>query len=1062
MTRVRPGVIVRASAGTGKTHRLAVRCIELAARGEPLDAILATTFTRKAAGEIRERVLSMLARAAEGDPNATESLRERIPGFDRDCARVLLAETVSRLHRVQIMTIDALAARMASMVQLEIGLPPGWSILDDLDDEAIRGRALERALERGGQAAMLPLLHDLHDGAMKASVHGAVMEFVRAGEAAWRAANGDPSVWDTVPQPAGELKEPDLALALDALARTPMTVVTKSGKPDSRWAKAHSAAIERAVAGEWGELLKGGPAAIAESGSYCSHEMPEDMRAAYLPVVRHAAAVVVRRHIGRSKALEALIARFVPEYDGMKREAGVVRFDDVPRALAHAADAGARSAMYFRLDTRFRHVLLDEFQDTSAEQFALVEPMVAEIVSGASDDRSTLIVGDPKQTLYSWRNAAPGLMDEVNHRWPEGFTREEMHLSRRSSPAVLEAVNRVFGALDAAPLIAESKAAQDMLRSFEPHAAFKDWLPGDVALREVGEPQPKTDDERDAPPKPWALAAADLVQEIAAEHPEWTIGVLTRKGRSAGTIISVLRGRGVYASAERGTALGDAPAVAAFAALLTLIDHPGHSIAAYLVAMSPVGRAVGIDSFRESPRSRHTIDTLRRHIADRGAADLGGHIMQQIAPALDDRGLRRFEQAVEMCQRFDSEPSLRLTALAERIWTTAVEDPSASRIRVMTVHAAKGLEFDAVVLPELGDTWAVRPGDVLMDQPDPLAPPRAISPYATDVVRRVSPEIAAIHTATAERRYVDELCALYVAMTRAKARLEMIVPDLTKTEREGKASSTVTSARVLRAVLAPELDVSGVLWQTHHAGDPKRAAEQAGESKAAPDLGHTALPPRFTIGRGDRPVWRTDRKSPSTVGRDQDTRTAPRRAGGPDGSMGARIGDLVHAWFERIGWIEDGLPEEALLAADARVRGIDQDIFTRMRDRFFRAANSDAFRAVLGRKEVSARFDGLELEVRPELPFMVRDDALLAGRFDRVMIGRAGGRVERIEIVDFKTDAPGEDHDAWLAERMDEHRAQMEAYRRAASALMRVPIDRVRIWLAFVGVPEVVEAMPGA
>jgi ATP-dependent exoDNAse (exonuclease V) beta subunit len=1064
-------VIVRASAGTGKTHRLAVRCIELLARGERVDGILATTFTRKAAGEIRERVLSMLGAAATDAPGAVGLLRERIPGFDRERARSLLADAVARSHRVQIMTIDALAARMASMVQLEIGLPPGWSVIDDLGDAALRTRALDRVLDRVGVAGMMPILHDLHDGAMKASIHGTILDLVRAGESAWRSARGDAGVWERVPEPPGALGDAALAGALETLARTPMTVQKKAGGADGNWAKAHAKSVALAMDHEWVAFLDGGLGGAAEEGVYRKQEFPEGMREAYLPVVRHAVAMVVRKHAMRSRALASLLERFVPEYEALKREAGVVRFEDVPRALDRGVEAGALGAMYYRLDTRFRHVLLDEFQDTSAEQFALVEPMVSEIVSGEDDARSVLIVGDPKQTLYSWRNAAPGLMDEVERRWPAAFTRDELHLSRRSSPAVLEAVNRVFGGPDALSLLAGAPAAEAMARDFLPHASAKEWLPGVARLREVGEPVPRTDDERDAAPPAWAMVAADLVQEISAAHPEWTVGVLTRKGKSAGAIIGVLRGRGVFASAERGTALGATPAVAAFAALLTMIDHPGHTMAAYLVSMTPVGRPMGILSHANAAQIRAATDKLRRRIADEGVAALATEVAAAIAPCVDARSARRFDQLIELCEGFDRDPSLRLTELADRIWTVPVEDPSASRVRVMTVHASKGLEFDAVILPELGDPWSVRGGDVLMDQPDPLAPPRAVSVYAGEVARRVSPELAALHAATTNRRYVDELCALYVAMTRARSRVEMVVPPRTKSELDGKEVRAITAARVLRAALAPESDAPGVLWEHTHAGDPARAAAERA-ARAMPVPARPSPPtPRFVARRGDRPTWRLERTTPSSSGAPSggagSIRSTPMGTGA-DTTIGSRFGDLVHAWFAGLRWTEDGVPDDAALAANAAAIGLDDAVVARAIARFRRAATSAELAPVLSREAAAARFPGLEVEARVELPFLVRDPAhhdarVLAGRFDRVVLARRGTVIEHVEIVDYKTDAPPTDAGAvgaWMAARAASHDAQMQAYRRAAAALVRVPIARVSVSVAFVGVPALIGVQP--
>jgi len=1044
-----PGVIVRASAGTGKTHTLAVRCIELLAEGESLDSILATTFTRKAAGEIRARILSVLAEADAGCDKPLDMLREAIPGFDRARARELLVHTASRLHRMQIMTIDALSAWMASMIGLEIGLSPGWSVIDDLADQDFRMRALDLVLARSGMQAMLPVLHDLHAGALKASIHRTVVELVGAGERAWRACEGDAGPWDTIPESAGRLTGDALASAVRALADTPCTVTKSNGEPDARWAKAHAGAIELARDGKWEEFLGAKVvAASAEGGAYYKIPMPVGMRAAYISVRAHAAATVVDRHRVRARAMYALIARFLPEYESLKEDAGRVRFEDVPRMLRRA-DASDFGSVYFRMDTRFRHILLDEFQDTSADQFALLAPMIDEIVAGSEERRSVLIVGDPKQSLYSWRNAAPGLMDAVDRRWPGRFAHRSLTMSWRSSPVVLDAVNTVFGSIGTNPVVAGLASARAMERMFTAHSARHADLPGEVTIREIGEPRARSEEEADAPA--WVLAAADLVEQIRAQMPGATIGVLTRSGKAAGRIIGVLRGRTIPASAERGTPLGDTPAIAAFASVLTVIDHPGHSQAAFHASQTPVGRALGLTDHRDHRRMCREISHLRRSIFAEGVAPMCLRVMRACAPDMDHRSMRRFEQLVEVCEAFDRDPSIRLDMLTRQIWTVPVEDPSASKIRVMTIHAAKGLEFDAVILPELFGQWSVKPGDVLMDQPDPVAPPVAVSPYANAIVRSVCPELEAMYGATRERRIMDELCALYVGMTRARTRLELIVPPEKESSEDADAGTSITSAAVIRSAFAhePPSGREGIVWQNKM----EAKAEAGGEELVAENAPRPAVaPPRFLVRTGARSVWRSERTTPSGGGEHRVDRFADRAALAGAGASG----ELMHGWFARLRWIEDGIPARDAMEAVAQHTSVDARRIESAIAQFQNAVAHPEISSALSRLTAESREPGGRVEVRTELPFLVRvRGALVSGRMDRITIGWQGDSVSWIEILDYKTDAHDPADAEWVARRVEAHRAQMEAYRSAASEMFGIDAARIRIGLVFTSLPAV-------
>ncbi len=118
--------MIRASAGTGKTYQLSNRYLQLAADGQPAEQLLASTFARKAAGEILARVLIRLAEAATDETKRKELAR----AIDRPLAasecRVLLAGLVGELHRLRIGTLDSFFVQLAGYFTLELGLPGGW------------------------------------------------------------------------------------------------------------------------------------------------------------------------------------------------------------------------------------------------------------------------------------------------------------------------------------------------------------------------------------------------------------------------------------------------------------------------------------------------------------------------------------------------------------------------------------------------------------------------------------------------------------------------------------------------------------------------------------------------------------------------------------------------------------------------------------------------------------------------------------------------------------------------------------------------------------------------
>ncbi len=154
--------VIRASAGSGKTHRLTNRYLGLLAAGREVNSILATTFTRKAAGEIVRRVLTRLADAAAYPAKAMELAHDlKTVGEPRPDFTLLLRTLLSNLHRLRIGTLDSFTMALAGSFSFELGLPSHWAICEEVDNAALYDDALERVLaqQSGAIGTLLPLLY---------------------------------------------------------------------------------------------------------------------------------------------------------------------------------------------------------------------------------------------------------------------------------------------------------------------------------------------------------------------------------------------------------------------------------------------------------------------------------------------------------------------------------------------------------------------------------------------------------------------------------------------------------------------------------------------------------------------------------------------------------------------------------------------------------------------------------------------------------------------------------------------------------------------------------------
>jgi len=347
---------------------------------------------------------------------------------------------------------------------------------------------------------------------------------------------------------------------------------------------------------------------------------------------------------------------------------------------------------------------------------------------------------------------------------------------------------------------------------------------------------------------------------------------------------------------------------------------------------------------------------------------------------------------------------------------------------VLNIHQSKGLEFDAVICPDLEHDLKPRT-DVLVSRDDAGSIQR--------IARRMRgldhlPALAAVRDETDAMQVRESLCGLYVAMTRARDRLDLLVD----APKANEKTIPATAAGLLRSALALEATEIGVVWRSGEASEAPPSADpdesdgpdgpdgraEAVESDTASAGEHSARR-RFAFARGG---GRTRRAAPPST-------HAPDSLGhlftiGESAADAADRGTAIHALFEQIGFVEDGVPEDAAL--DRAIRRV-----LPRRPAPWRAERIAEFRAMLSAPAIAAALarpaDG-PARVWRERRFVSADGgAVRQGIIDRlVVVGEPGGW-RRAEILDFKTDAfdgavPIEEI---LSDKVDRYRDQMIAYR---------------------------------
>ena len=447
-----PRELVLASAGSGKTYYLSSRILGLLAMGAPPGEVLATTFTRKAAGEILERVLVRLAEGATDPAKARELGKDAHPILARpeEC-RGLLGRLLTNLHQMNVGTLDAFFVQVARSFFLELGLPPRWTIADEPTQDRIRTEAVLVALAEADRAQLVELLRMLNQDAADRQVHATLLDKVDSLLAIRRQL--DPRAVDPWSPEFGVTEElsPD-ALRENALAlatRLPELEVptTQRGDPVKQWVTARGNASEAISRLDWDATFATGIGAkvLAEEDSFSSKTIPPEFIEVFREAIRLARIDLAPKLRREVRALGRLAELLEAAFDRAQRRVGAYRFDDVTYLLGGPDPTGSRDDLGYRLDHRIRHLLLDEFQDTSLEQWRALQPLASELLSGHLDDRAGVIVADPKQSIYGWRGARPELVHQVAEAYD--LTGATLDTSWRSSPVILDLVGEVFRGL---------------------------------------------------------------------------------------------------------------------------------------------------------------------------------------------------------------------------------------------------------------------------------------------------------------------------------------------------------------------------------------------------------------------------------------------------------------------------------------------------------------------------------------------------------------------------------------------------------------------------------------
>jgi ATP-dependent helicase/nuclease subunit A len=1055
-------VALEASAGTGKTRVLVDRYLNLLKAGVDPVHVLAVTFTRKAATEMRDRILSSLRVAAE---------RGEIPA-----AR--WRELRDRTGDISVSTIDAFCLSLLREFPLEADLDPGFSMADETEVPRLIDEALDRALRacralarddenvalvfaqlgdrraKAGLAALLSrrlvapevLRRYLAKGAPDwtvatvatrgASAMRDVFGGMRGGLAAFLGSGPGVPSFRLLARHLQRLDAAGEATPADvhaAFARARAYFLTQDGKPRSRMVAKKS-----------------------DFRTSTDYERHRDL------VIGHAPSLLTA-HAGYRRDLNALVARGVwrmysiaeRHYRATLDAHAVLDFPDVLLyTLKLLAQMEEFSQSRYRLESRYHHVLVDEFQDTSRAQWELVSLLVRAWGEGAGLayqgplEPTVFIVGDRKQSIYGFRDADVAVLGEAGRAIaqlrPGGDVRRSISRSFRSVPALLAFVNDVCADIDKVPARADAFGyGEDDL--FPLDSAEVDPVAGDdasplglIAGADV-----------EACAAATAFEIATLVREgttvrdrdsgVARPIRPGDVAILFRTRESHREFEDALARAGVPSYVYKGLGFFDSDEIKDLLALLWYLAEPWSDLRAAAFLRSRFVR-LSDEALRRlspglantlrtpdpsdpalDPADRARLDAARastarwRDRADRmPPAELVDHVLHESAYGVELRGTR-FRQAREnlkkfraLLRRIQNRGYATLGRIAWHLDRLAVGDESnasldaTNAVNLMTVHAAKGLEFPVVFVVNLARGTGnrrdpIRIGTNQASGEASVAVGDFVSEYDEDGQAR-------------EREETKRL--LYVALTRARDRLY-----LSSVLKEGRIAAGRGS---LADVLPPTLLD---LFATAGAGRPAEWRASSGQVhrfavRSAPVESDAPVAPLALDVRESGAPDPDDRaddlarlEAVSSVRRATDLGLLPGAAVSPDGAGGHEserlLGTIVHRLLQVLGTsgteASDVRAVALQLLRPAETAGVaDRDAFA--------ARAAAVYAALCAHPDVRGLYAASE--ILHEVPFtLLHEGAVVRGTIDCLVCTGPG----RVSVLEFKTGRPRPEHAGQVA-----------------------------------------------
>ena len=967
-------IALMSAAGSGKTHALTKRFLMLYLHGRNslLESLYAITFTNAAAFEMKNRILRYLE-VLSGGVAANEPEQDVIDYFGaifpdiKARASEKKAYLLNNFSDLHISTFHSLFASFLSSIPFAAGIMPDYRVIDEADEQLILTQSIDQVLDKARKDSqvlrMLSEMVEQQERTVKTGIDGLYRSLIPWMHYFEDLTRREHEIKSGAESAIGQLIDKLNELMQYVHEHESAALAKSSGKMNARLAgmlDKITAFTARAELRHLDPLLRYFLDEGVLNKKYVRDfaarlETPDDFLELVNNTTQRMRECVIflsdRETLVHLKPIIEIHGEFLRE----KQKEGVLGFDDIELFTRDALRMNPETDyLYFKLGSDMNHLMIDEFQDTSFRQVEILEPIMDEITAVSPQQKSLFYVGDPFQAIFRWREGAPELFDYLRQKYEGKIRAQKLSTNFRTRSEIIEFVNRI--------LDKEDEARPDNSGG---------WL----RIEELGEFDNKDEGDQAIIEKT-VRVVRELTGALGCQPDD--IAVLTRTNRFASTLAKSLSESGVPCVSRSRASILDEPDVQFMLHLLRFLDDPQddfsllHVLLAPPVAVSEEAirrlRAVKkklymglVDYHPQWPITARLQDLLAQ-VYFKNPYEIVFHILQQFGMKISYPLATLLDAALVYANDEPNSLSAFVHWFEYHGQSIEVKETHTRGVEILTVHRAKGLEYEIVIIPETN--WDLRQPEnaqLLFSYEENSARPDRV------YWRRYGKYLTGLREAEQERLRRDSLNLLYVALTRAKSGVYML------------GYNTRSAGRGLwLSVIKEKLGKTPLPFDAI----PKQEGRIA-EHEAKPY--HVALIEQGPVVHEERTLYSPTERGVEII--------EPKRR------RGMEFGEMLHRVLSRVFWLDDKDVETLITELIDYARSMyvrregDELLVEEKLNPLLRDTLTDPDLRFLFYK------DGRDTECRNELAIYFEDEKKdVSGQIDRLIVGR-----DELLIIDYKT-----------------------------------------------------------